>query len=117
MTLEAFYETIGSDYKTALVRMGNSEKILGKFVRKFAGDKTTGDLIMAFESGDYTAAFRGAHTLKGLCANLGFDKLQQSASELTEALRGTVADNAGELLAKVRADYDMLIDALGQLDD
>ena len=117
MTLEAFYAAIDSDYKSALVRMGNSEKILGKFVRKFAGDKTAGELFTSYESGDYTTAFRAAHTLKGLCANLGFNKLQQSASELTEALRGGVADNADELLTKFRADYGSLIDALGQLDD
>lgn len=117
MTLEAFYNTIGSDYKAALLRMGNSEKMLGRFVRKFTNDKTMSGLTAAFESGDYATAFREAHTLKGLCANLGLDKLQQSSSELTEALRGTAADNAGELLTKVCADYEMVIDALTQLDD
>lgn len=117
MTLEVFYNTIGSDYTSALARMGNSEKMLGKFVRKFLNDKTTGELIAAFESGDYETAFRMAHTLKGLCANLGLDKLHNSSSELTEALRNTVADNTAELLAQVRADYEMTIGALSQLDE
>ena len=58
-----------------------------------------------------------AHTLKGLCANLGLDKLHSSSSELTEALRNTVADNTPELMAQVRADYEMIIGALSQLDE
>ncbi len=117
MTLEAFYNTIGSDYNAVLTRMGNSEKMLGKFVRKFKNDKTTDDLIAAFENGDYETAFRAAHTLKGLCANLGLDKLHASSAELTEALRNTVADNAAELLKVVRADRDFIVDALAQLDE
>lgn len=117
MTLEAFYNEIGSDYKAVLMRMGNSEKMLGKFVRKFLNDKTMGDLNTSFNSKDYPTAFRMAHTLKGLCANLGLDKLQKSSSELTEALRNSVADNAAELLEQVRADYDMTINALAKLDE
>lgn len=117
MTLEAFYNEIGSNYSAALARMGNSEKMLGKFVRKFLNDKTTEGLITAFAQEDYPTAFRMAHTLKGLCANLGLDKLQKSSAELTEALRSGVSDNAAELLAQVRADYDMTISALAQLDE
>lgn len=117
MTLEAFYNTIGSDYVSALTRMGNSEKMLGKFVRKFTNDKTTAELTAAFGSGDYETAFRMAHTLKGLCANLGLDKLRNSSAELTEALRNNVSDNASELLKQVREDYEMTIDALAQLDE
>lgn len=117
MTLEAFYNEIGSNYKAALTRMGNSEKMLGKFVRKFTNDKTAGELIATFESGDYATAFRMAHTLKGLCANLGLDKLQKSAAELTESLRNGVSENSAELFGQVRADYDMTINALSQLDE
>ncbi len=117
MTLEVFYDTIGSDFTRALMRMGNSRKMLAKFVKKFLNDKTAGELFSAFENKDYEAAFRAAHTLKGLCANLGLDKLQKSSSELTEALRNTVADNAPELLEQVRDDYELIVGALIQLDE
>lgn len=117
MTLETFYNEIGSDYRSVLMRMGNSEKMLEKFVRKFLNDKTMDGLNTSFDGEDYPTAFRMAHTLKGLCANLGLDKLQKSSSELTEALRNGVSDNAAELLAQVRADYDMTITALSQLDE
>lgn len=117
MTLEDCYNAIGSDYKTALGRMGGSEKLLDKFVRKFPNDPTAPTLFEAFEKEDWQTAFRMAHTLKGLCANLGLDKLQKSSAELTEALRDSVSDNAPQLLEQVRADYEMTIVALGKLDD
>ncbi len=116
MTLKEFYEGIGSDYNAALMRMGNNEKMLDKFVRKFPNDKTCEQLFQSFKDEDYTLAFRMAHTLKGLCSNLGLDKLQQASSELTEALRNQVAANAGELLEIVRSEYDKVISSLAQLD-
>lgn len=117
MTLETFYNEIGSDYKSVLMRMGNSEKMLAKFVRKFSNDKTTDELMKSFESGDYELAFRMAHTLKGLCANLGLDKLQESSAALTESLRNGASPNSAELLERVKNDYDMTVGALAQLDD
>ena len=33
-------------------------------------------------------AFRGAHTLKGVAQNLGFERLYQVSAVLTEAMRG-----------------------------
>lgn len=117
MTLEACYNAMGSDYKAVLGRMGGSEKLLGKFARKFLDDPTSSSLFKAFEDADWQTAFRMAHTLKGLCANLGLDKLQKSSAELTEALRNTVSDNAPQLLEQVRADYEMTIGALGDLDE
>lgn len=117
MTLEACYNALGSDFKAALSRMGGSEKLLAKFARKFPNDPTMPALLEAFEGKDWQTAFRMAHTLKGLCANLGLDKLQQSSAELTEALRNTVADNAGQLLEQVRADYDMAVGIINDLDE
>lgn len=116
MTLTAFYETIGSDYSTVLHRMGGSERMVDKFVKKFPNDKAANELFESFNNKDYETAFRMAHTLKGVCMNLGFDKLQHSSSELTEALRGQVSDNAEALLADVRRDYDEVMRLLKELD-
>lgn len=117
MTLRDFYNKTGSNYDGVLSLMGGSERIVDKFVRKFPNDKSAAQLFESFENKDYETAFRMAHTLKGVCLNLGFDRLRESASELTEALRNTVADNAPELLETVRRDYDEIICALKELDD
>ncbi len=115
MTLTAFYEQIGSDYSAVLRRMGGSERMVDKFVRKFPNDTTAKQLFESFEGKDYETAFRMAHTLKGVCMNLGFDKLLGSASELTEALRGHVADNADNLLEDVRRDYNEVMGLIKEL--
>ena len=119
MTLRECYDSIGSDFEKAVTRMCNKESMLIKFAKKFPNDPTYPGLIDAFEGGDMPTAFRMAHTLKGVCLNLGLDKLQASASELTEALRNTesVADNASELLEKVKRDYEMTVSAINSIEE
>lgn len=117
MTLQECYKSIGSDYNNTVARMCGKESILEKFVRKFAADPTYSSLVSSFENGDMETAFRMAHTLKGVCLNLGFTKLQESSSELTEALRNkdAIADNAAELFERVKTDYEMTLNAINQI--
>ncbi|MDD6903197.1 MAG: Hpt domain-containing protein, partial [Eubacteriales bacterium] len=61
-----------------------------------------------FEAGDEEAAFRAAHTLKGVAKNLGFSDLGESASVLTEVLRNRTFDGASPLFEKVKSDYARL---------
>ena len=87
MDLEALYKQVGGSAGKVLKRIP-SEKMLRKFVGKHLADPTFGNLESAAAVQDWKGAFLAAHTLKGVAQNLGFDKLQRSASELTEALRG-----------------------------
>ena len=43
-------------------------------------------------------AFRAAHTLKGVCQNLGFTNLYQPTYDLTEVLRTGTLEGTKELL-------------------
>lgn len=118
MTLRECYDSIGADFDGAVKRMCGKESMLAKFAKKFPADPTYQGLVSAFESGDIPSAFRMAHTLKGLCLNLGLDKLQKSSSELTEALRNTEspAPNAAELYEIVKRDYEATINAINSAD-
>ena len=91
MTLEEFYEAIAGDLPGVRGRLLSDERIV-KFVGIFMDDPTYATLIQKVEEKDYPEAFRAAHTMKGLCANLGFTELLDASSELTEALR---ADETG----------------------
>lgn len=48
--------------------------MITKFSKRFANDKTFQDLCATVENGNAQEAFRMAHTLKGICSNLGFDR-------------------------------------------
>ena len=88
MTTREFYESIGASYDSVLVRFG-SEKMITKFAKRFADDTTFQDMCKALEEKNAKEAFRMAHTLKGICSNLGFDELYKASYDLTEAVSYT----------------------------
>lgn len=86
MTLEQMYAAIGGDYKGVMERLPSAD-FVRRFALKFLQDDSFPNLKKALEAQDAPTAFRAAHTLKGVCQNLGFDALYAPASALTEALR------------------------------
>lgn len=115
MTIRECYEAVGSNYDEVLGRLG-SERLVSKFAAKFLDDKTFQELQKALQENDNPSAFRAAHTLKGICLNLGFAKLGEASSELTEMLRngGTVTDLM--YVERVKEEYQRVIQVLQQLD-
>ena len=87
MNLEEFYAVTGGNYADTKRRL-MSDALIKKFVLKYREDPTCAALDAAIKAQDWEAAFRGAHTLKGLAQNLGFDRLFETSFALTEALRG-----------------------------
>ena len=69
MTVRECYEKIGSDFDKVLERMG-SEALVKRFAIKFLEDKSFEELTESLKEKDGECAFRAAHTLKGVCANL-----------------------------------------------
>ena len=58
----------------------------------------------ALRRGDVKEAFRGAHTLKGVCQNLGFSNLYAPTYTLTETLRaGQLEGDTGAVCKGGRA--------------
>ena len=97
MTLEQVYAAIGGDYKGVMERLPSAD-FVRRFALKFLQDDSFQNLKKALEEKDAPTAFRAAHTLKGVCQNLGFDALYVPSSALTEALRGGSLDGVYELL-------------------
>ena len=115
MTLESFYNTIGGDYKKTVERLYN-ENLLRKFVLKYRNDGTFAQLKEAHDSGNWEDAFRAAHTLKGLALNLGFNRLNESASALTEHLRGGKPLTDESLYKAVERDHTLIVNSIDELD-
>ncbi|MBU5482069.1 Hpt domain-containing protein [Blautia sp. MSJ-19] len=116
MTVRECYEELGSDFDKVLSRLV-SEALVKKFALKFLNDPSFGQLKTSIEAKDAETAFRAAHTLKGICLNLGFDNLFAPSQELTEKLRGADSvDGTDELLATVEKEYNRTCDALRKVD-
>lgn len=108
MTLEECYESFGGDYQEVVNRLC-SRAFVEKFLVKFLADKSHEDLHRHLDAGEFEEAFRAAHTLKGVCQNLGIKCLYESDYVVTEALRGSKNDVTPEMLQKLDADYDLVV--------
>ncbi len=118
MTLRECYDELGSDFDKVLSRLV-SEALVKKFALKFPDDPSFGQLKTALADKDAETAFRVAHTLKGICLNLGFENLLAPSKELTEKLRGATSVEGTdelELLAAVEKEYDRTCEALRKVD-
>ena len=100
MTIQECYKKMGADYQEVLGRLYN-EAMICKFVRMFLQDDSFQILEEALRRGDVKEAFRGAHTLKGVCQNLGFSNLYAPTYTLTETLRAGQLEGTQEQFAKV----------------
>ncbi len=111
MTLQECYAAIGGDYEDVLGRL-RSERLVQKFILKFADDGSYALLCSSFAEKNYSEAFRAAHTIKGVCQNLSLTKLLDSSSQLSEALRNGYTPEADGLAEQVQKDYQETIAAI-----
>lgn len=81
-------EENGADVDMTLKRFMGNEAIYMKFIMKFLDDKSFDSIKDNLEKNDYEEVFKGAHTLKGVTANLGLDPINTVASQMCELLRG-----------------------------
>lgn len=104
MTLQECYTELGGNYEEVISRL-RSDRLVQKFIIKFLSDGSYELLCESLEKKAYEEAFRAAHTIKGICQNLGFSKLLESSSNLTEALRHGQYEEAAGLAEQVGIDY------------
>ena len=83
-----------------------------KFVLKFLDDTSYANLKEALATGNVEEAFRAAHTLKGVCLNLGFDNLYKASSAITEILRAGELAGAKEVFEEVEKQYNITVNAI-----
>lgn len=116
MTVKECYEQMGADYEGVLGRL-RSEALIKKFAKKFLDNGSFQSLKDNLAAGNGEEAFRAAHTLKGVCQNLGFDNLYTVSFEITEKLRERATEGSEELFAKVEEQYKKTTDAIRMMED
>lgn len=111
MTIQECYKEMGADYDEVFHRLPR-ESMVRKFALMFLNDDSYPKLEQSLKEGNVQEAFRAAHTLKGVCQNLGFTNLYQPAYELTEVLRAGTLEGSGEWFARVTEQYKITTDAI-----
>lgn len=111
MTLQECYAALDGDYDEVLSRL-RSERLIQKFLLKFLDDPSYDLLTASLAGSDWSEAFRGAHTIKGVCQNLSFTALYRSSAALCEALRDGRPLQSPELVRQVDADYAATVSAI-----
>ena len=114
MKLEEFYELSGGDFEDVKNRLGSAEMIK-KFVQKFALDDSFERMKNGLCENDAKEAFRAAHTLKGVCLNLGFGNLYKPVCEITELLRAGDLESAKSVLPEVEKNLVGLVTLVEKL--
>lgn len=116
MTIRECYEKMGGDFDDVMQRFG-SESFIQRFAIRFLDDTSFQMIKDRIANGDAELAFRGAHTLKGVCSNLGFIKLCEVSSELTEIFRGRELKGYEAVFAEVEKQYQITVDAIKGLNE
>ena len=116
MLLKECYDAFGGSYESVRQRIPRDETI-EKFVMKFLSEPSFNNLCKSFENEQYDEAFRAAHSLKGVSINLSFDRLFESASNMTEFLRDSESreidkEEGKKLLECVTRDYNEVLEAV-----
>ena len=83
MDLRECYGIAGGNADSVLQRFRTEERII-KYLSMFLTDQSLRLLEVHLRSENYEEAFRMAHSLKGVCMNLGLLSLQAATSQLTK---------------------------------
>lgn len=110
--LRDFYRLTGSDSDEIINRFNGNPETVKRFVLKFPSDNSFSRLKAFLTVNDTQEAFRAAHTLKGICANLGFTRLYRLASDITELLRSEKSGEAKTLFPKLETEYLHVLESM-----
>lgn len=116
MDLKDFYQEIGGSCEEVLGRFSGMEAMVKKFLGKFKDDLSYQKLEEAVAKMDATEIDHAAHTLKGVCSNLGFSRLQKYAEDLMFHVREQKPmEEVPALMEKVKTEYEAVMDRVRSL--
>ena len=101
------------------LKVMRKDKLVDRYIRKLLDNDLCQTLVAAGDTMDETTLYESAHALKGVCANLGLDRIANAASEITEEFRpgNSRSFTDDEVKAKIAAldeDYRHVIACIEQ---
>ncbi|MEO5354540.1 MAG: response regulator [Magnetococcus sp. XQGC-1] len=112
-------EIPGIDWATSLKRVNGNQRLLERLLREFGKDYQNAPqtLQTLLEGGDFAAAQRIAHTIKGVAASLGANALSQAAAHLEKALQEGQTAVQDDLLPPFVQALTTILAAIARLSD
>lgn len=109
--------TVGVEYDEVLKRFMGKEDFYLRMLKKFLNDQNYSGLKQAVEDKNWKDAFVYAHTVKGLCGNLGLGGILDYVSPLTEELRSEPYDEESIMhhMRHVAKAYDKTVEVIEAL--
>lgn len=99
----------GMDWEDAKERFLGDEELILKFEMKMLKDNSMNELTKALEEKDAGEAFKAAHTLKGVAANLSLKAIEKPVHDITEILRKGELSGTDDEYEKIKEKYDELM--------
>lgn len=115
ITLEQLYACVEGDLNEVIGRLGGNENMVRRFLKRFLDDNSFSLLKTSLENNDVKSAFRGAHSLKGVAATLGLEKLYEITYAITELLRAENLDEAKKSFPEIEKEYNQTCDLIKEL--
>lgn len=103
---------LGIDYADAIERFAGNGALFQKLVMRFLDDPHFAAMQAAMEVGDADAAYREAHSLKGVAGNLSCVVLFKRTDDLCIVLKQGDLETARAQMPEVAQAYDNVILAL-----
>lgn len=96
----------GVDTEGALERFSGNSMLYERFLMKFPQDETFAKIAPALDADNFEEALRAAHTLKGVSANLGMNRLFHACSDMVSFIRNTEYGKAKAVYPETREAYE-----------
>ncbi|MDO4542086.1 MAG: Hpt domain-containing protein [Bacillota bacterium] len=103
-----FFTEYGIDYETTMERFLNNKDTYLRLLKMFFADDNLAKLSQALAAGNLDAAFEAAHTLKGVCGNLGLSPMYDKICDIVEPLRRKEDRNYIEQFLGIEAEFKKL---------
>lgn len=115
MDIKECYAAMGGDYADVQRRL-KRDTLIKKLLLMFPRDENYQLLCTSVKDKSWEEAFRAAHSLKGVCLNLGLAKMANISSDLTEELRhGEPESDLQPLLDQLSELYNRTLSVIAQL--
>lgn len=117
MTLQELYASVDGDYAQAKATM-EMDQLIAHCIRIFRESDPGAALAAAGEDPDAQRIFEAAHSMKGVCGNLGFTRLAGLAGEITEEFRpgNPRRFSDAEIKEKINETDRLYLDTIAKID-